>query len=166
MTCKMDSTSNLHDEGLTIINNSLLRASGEDWKTPELILKRIRGRAAAILIRAAEFAQDSSSYNMRRSLLMFDCMLRVINEPALTSPLAMSTRRFQELQLLFYGALCSTKFCALSETARIGQARAFYTLLSKSNELQPLALHDYKPSSYKPLPAEFAIAFDSVHLNE
>jgi len=78
---------------LTIVSRRLLRVTAEDWKAPGEQFLRIRDSALDALLQAAE-AAPNCLYVSRRVLLLLDCMLRVIDEPSLTSATAFSTLRF------------------------------------------------------------------------
>ncbi|QJD99828.1 hypothetical protein HH212_07165 [Massilia forsythiae] len=152
---------------LTIISHNLLRTSSADWKEPTHLFKRIQGTAlTAVIAEANRAGSTSATYSRRRSLLMFDCMLRVIDEPAKTSVLELGTKRFGELQDIFYGALASDNFNALTSASRMDFARAFYNVFKglKEHNLQ-VCPASFIPNSNKSLPAELAHLFDNIALN-
>jgi DUF971 family protein len=154
------------DEELTIVSHSLLRTSSKDWEDPAHLFKRIRGTALAEIIAELHNPGAKAAVNYRRrSLLMFDCMLRVIDEPAIISVLELGTKRFAELQSIFYGALASDKFNALAPASRIMVARSFYKLLAALKERFEVRLTAFVPNSNKNLPIELADLFDSIILN-
>lgn len=162
----MTTTVSIKNE-LPIISHNLVRTSSKDWEEPTHLFKRIRGTALAeILAEVNNSRTESAAYNRQRSLLMFDCMLRVIDEPEITSVLQLGTKRFAELQDIFYGALSSDKFNALSSSVRIQFARAFYKLLETLQGEFHVKLSSFKPNSNQHLPVELAAHFHNVILDD
>lgn len=167
MTYMTMTTRHLTKNGLTIISHNLLRTSSEDWNEPTRLLNRIQGTALAEIFAEINILRaDSATYNYQRALLMFDCMLRVINEPAIKSVLEFGTERFAELQEIFYGALASEKFNALSSAARITYACSFYRLFETLQGKFKVRLSSFKPNSNKNLPVEQATHFDNIKLDD
>jgi hypothetical protein len=153
-------------EGMTIISHSLLRTSSKAWTEPTHLFKRLRGPALAEIVAELHNSRAKAAvYYRQRSLLMFDCMLRVIDEPEITSVLELGTKRFAELQSIFYGALASDKFNALAPASRISFARSFYQLLTTLGEKFEIRLTNFVPNSNKNLPTELAALFDDTSLN-
>ncbi|MCS0590691.1 hypothetical protein ACFQ09_06955 [Massilia norwichensis] len=152
--------------GLTIVSHSLLRASTKEWLEPTHLFKRIRGAALAEIVAELNNPKAKAAlYFRQRSLLMFDCMLRVIDEPAISSVLELGTKRFEELQEIFYGALASDKFNALSTSSRISFARAFYKFFLALQHKFEIRIATFTPNSNKNLPVELANLFDNIVLN-
>lgn len=155
------------EDELTIISHSLLRTSSKAWEEPTHLFRRLRGTALAEIIAELHNPRARAAiYNRQRSLLMFDCMLRVIDEPEITSVLELGTKRFEELQSIFYSALASNKFNALAPASRITFARSFYQLLTALGERFEIRLTNFVPNSNKNLPTELAALFDNISLNE
>lgn len=162
----LDDTLSPLEEELTIVSRNLLRTRSKDWDEPTHLFKRIRGTALAEIIAELHNPRaKAAAYDRRRSLLMFDCMLRVIDEPAITSVLELGTKRFAELQSIFYGALASDKFIALAPASRISLARAFYKFLVALQGRFEVRHASFIPNSNKNLPIELADRFDSISLN-
>lgn len=153
-------------DGMTIVSHSLLRTSSKDWLEPTHLFKRIQGAALAEIITELNNPRAKAAlYYRQRSLLMFDCMLRVIDEPAISSVLELGTKRFEELQDTFYSALASDKFNALSASSRISFARSFYKFFFSLKEKFEIRFSTFTPNSNKNLPAELANLFDNIELN-
>ena len=132
-----------------------------------MLFKRISGVALVELLAEATNPRGRGSvYYRQRSLLMLDCTLRVIDAPSINSVLELGTKRFGELQDLFYSALASRKFNALAPATRIGYARAFYTLMRDLGQKFAVEPSSFVPNSNKELPDELADSFDRINLNE
>lgn len=104
--------------------------------------------------------------SMKRAVLLFDCLLRVIDEPSVSSSIAFATTRFRELQVLFYGALGSDRFIDASETTRIGWAYAFYTVLKRLDTKTPVMLPDHRQKAACAIPEEFVHAFEQLKFDD
>lgn len=166
MTYMNTTTSPPDQEELTIVSHNLFRTSSKDWEDPTHLFKRIQGTVLAEIIAELHNSRPKAAdYERQRSVVLFDCMLRVIDEPAITSVLELGTKRFAELQSIFYGALASDKFNALAPSSRITSARWFYKLLVALQEKFEVRLASFVPNSNKNLPIELAELFDSVSLN-
>ena len=93
---------------LTIVSRGLLRVTSEEWVAPEDHFVCLQGHALDLLLTAATATgSPGTQWATRRALLLFDCLLRVIDESPISSAIAFGTARFQALQTLFYGALGS-----------------------------------------------------------
>lgn len=151
---------------LTIINKYLLSIPDKEWEQPQPFFFRLGGQVLDVLINKIE-KDDSKNYRYltRRALLFFDCMLRVIDEPPLITTLIFSSKRFKELQLLFYGALGSKKFCALSKSNRPVIIYSFYRLILSLQEGYQIQLPDYQPDTYRMPPQHLIDLFDATPLN-
>ncbi|WP_134940893.1 MULTISPECIES: hypothetical protein [Ralstonia solanacearum species complex] len=147
-------------DGLTIVSSHLLRMTAADWNSPELRFEKLRGEALGQLVAAASNANGGSKATRRRALILFDCLLRAIGEPPITSALSFQTDRFRELQLFFYGALGSTGFLEAAEVTRIGYAYGFYTLLKGLKERTPITLADYHQGAATEIPIELIEKFE------
>ena len=155
------------EDELTIVSHSLLRTPSKAWEEPTHLFKRLRGTALAEIIAELHNPRAKAArYYRQRSLLMFDCMLRVIDEPELTSVLELGTKRFAELQNMFYSALASDKFNALALESRIAIARSFYQLLTVLGERFEIRFGSFVPNSNRNLPTELAALFDNTTLND
>jgi len=146
--------------GLTIVNSHLVRMTAQDWESPQTCFERLKGEALSQLVAAASNADGSSKGTRRRALILFDYLLRAIDEPPLASPLGFQTERFRELQLLFYGAMGSTGFMEAAEVTRIGYAYGFYTLLTGLSERTSIALADYHQGAATEIPIELIDLFE------
>ncbi|WP_143432950.1 hypothetical protein [Herbaspirillum camelliae] len=100
-----------------------------------------------------------------RVLLLLDCMLRVIGEPDLSSPIAFASPRFKSLQSLFYGALGSERFINVSTATRIDWAHTFCTLVKQLSDRTPVTLSDHLQTYKAAIPEELVKAFERVQLN-
>ena len=150
---------------MTIVSKKLLRVTQEEWLQPTRLFARIDGIALSELLAGLKnLPTQSARYNVQRALLMFDRMLRVIDEPPVSSVLHLGTRRFTELQDLFYSALASNKFSALTPSVRLTYARAFYTFLRELKQKFSIQLSSFVPNSNKFLPDELAQLFDEKDL--
>ncbi len=92
-------------------------------------------------------------------------MLRVIGEPALASPIAFATVRFQSLQTLFYGALGSKRFINVSTTTRIAWAHTFRTLVEELGAKTPVMASGHLQTSTAAIPEVLIEAFEQTELN-
>lgn len=89
-----------HDEPtkeLPIVSRSLLRIANDEWATPEELFECLTGNALSQLLVAAETGSPGAQAIKKRALLLFDCLLRVLGEPAVSSPIAFG--RFSESAL-------------------------------------------------------------------
>ena len=142
-----------------------MRVTQEEWLEPTRLFTRINGNALSELVAELNNSgTQSARYNRQRALLMFDRMLCVIDEPTISSVLHFGTKRFTELQDLFYSALASNKFNALSPSVRLTYARTFYTFFRELKERFSIQLCSFVPNSNKFLPDELAQAFDETAL--
>lgn len=149
---------------LTIVSRRLLRVTAEEWGAPEEQFLRIRGDALEALLAATDIV-PSGRARCLRVLLMLDCMLRVIGEPVLTSPIAFTTLRFKSIQSLFYGALGSERFINVSTATRIDWAHTFYKLVKQLSERTPVICSDHLQTYKAAIPEEFVKAFEQVQLD-
>ena len=149
---------------LTIVSSHLVRMTAEDWNSPEAHFERLRGEALSQLVAASSSAHGASQGSRRRALILFDYLLRTINEPPIASPLDFQTGRFRELQLLFYGAMGSTEFLEAAEVTRISYAYGFYALLKGLNETTLVELADYRQGAATEIPIELIELFESQGL--
>lgn len=154
-----------HGDDLIIVTRKLLRVTQKEWLEPTRLLPRIQGTALSEFVAELDNSPTHSArYNRQRALLMFDRMLRVIDEPPISSVLYLSTKRFAELQDLFYGALASNKFNSSTPETRLSYARAFYTLLRDLKQRFVIQPSLFVPNSNKLLPDELAKLFDETDL--
>ncbi|WP_201210556.1 hypothetical protein [Rhodocyclus purpureus] len=151
---------------LPIVSSGLLRVTKEEWTSPADHFERLCDKALEVILAATATGSSSFREQQKRSILLFDCLLRVLDEPPISSPIAFSTTHFQSLQTLFYGALGSPKFIDNAETTRIAWAYCFYTTLRCLNESQPVLLADYRQKAAAPIPVDFVRAFLAAKLNE
>jgi hypothetical protein len=164
----MKTSRRLDESELTIVSRRLLRVTGESWLEPESQFQCIRGAALAELLAASESRANglaSALERYRRVLLLLDCMLRVIGEPALVSPIAFATVRFQSLQTLFYGALGSQRFINVSTTTRVMWAHNFRTLIEELGSRTPVMGSSHLQTSTAQIPGELIEAFEQTELN-
>lgn len=156
------------EKGLTIITRGLIRTTSKDWAEPEKLFMRLKGAALSAILSKDQGSRSSGggvSYECRRALLIFDCMLRVIDEREITSILEFSTKRFGALQDIFYGALASHKFCDAEQSSRVALAHAFYRLMRSLRQRYEVRESKHTPNSNKNLPEELSTAFDALTLN-
>lgn len=151
---------------LTIVSSGLLRVTTDEWCTPEEQFQRLRDNALDLLLDATASGSPAFQASMKRAVLLFDCLLRVIGEPSVSSSIAFATARFRALQVLFYGALGSERFIDASETTRIGWAYAFYTVLKRLNSKTPVMLTDHRQKAVGAIPEEFVHAFELLKFDE
>ncbi|WP_440965162.1 hypothetical protein ACL58G_03420 [Massilia sp. GER05] len=161
----MEVVQNLQQDELTIVSRSLLRVTADEWDTPEEQFERVRDNALHLLLESAATGAPGFQAQMRRALLLFDCFLRVISEPAISSPVAFVTARFQALQALFYGALGSKRFIDVSETTRINYAFGFYKVLERLNNKCPVLLADHRQKAAYGIPKELVNSFEKLELD-
>lgn len=149
---------------LTIVSRGLLRVTNEEWATPEDHFERLRDHALDLLLTAAASGSPAVHWANRRALLLFDCLLRVIDESPMSSAIAFATARFQTLQMLFYGALCSERFIDTAETSRTSMAYNFYTVLNRLAEVTTVQLADHHQKVAGRIPEGFvqALGRDNV----
>lgn len=153
------------DNDMTIVSKKLLRVTQEEWLEPTRLFTRIDGIALSELVAELNNSPTQSArYNRQRALLMFDRMLRVIDEPPVSSVIHLGTKRFVELQDLFYSALASNKFNALTPSVRLTYARTFYTFLRELRQKFSIQLSSFVPNSNKFLSVELAQVFDEMDL--
>ncbi|MHA7685097.1 hypothetical protein [Cupriavidus sp. PET2-C1] len=137
----------------------------EDWKSPEDCFERLGGEALRQLVAATGRGKGGIAAK-RRALVLFDCLLRIIDEPVLTSAISFVTERFRTLQALFYGALGSFRFVEATEATRIGYAYAFYCLMKELNEGLPVAFAPYRQGAAKEIPIELIEQFEDEDFDE
>jgi hypothetical protein len=151
---------------LTIVNRSLLRVTNEEWVTPEAHFERIGGHALDLLLTAASSRSSGTRWSNRRALLLFDCLLRVIDEPAISSTIALNTLRFKTLQMLYYGALGSERFINSAETSRVNLAYHFYKVLNRLAEASTIQLAAHHQKAAGRVPKVLVQAFEKLELND
>jgi len=78
---------------------------------------------------------------------MFDVLLFVLGEPPINSILFFNTARFEQLQLIYYGALSSKSFAELELTTKISVVRCFYNLLWCTSKLHEVRMPSFVPKS-------------------
>lgn len=125
---------------MTIVSSGLLRVTTDEWCIPEEQFQRLRDNALNMLLDATAGGVPSAEERMNRSLLLFDCLLRVIDEPSVSSPIVFATERFRTLQEIFYGAMGSDRFIDASEVTRVTWAHAFYKVLKRLNAKTPTGI--------------------------
>lgn len=151
---------------LTIVSRRLLRVSTEEWQAPEEQFLRIRGEALHAMLAASKAKAVPLAHERNlRVLLLLDCMLRIMAEPALASPVAFATPRFKSLQSLFYGALGSERFINVSTATRIAWAHTFYTLVEQLGDTTPVMFSDHRQTSTGSIPEGLVEAFEQVELD-
>lgn len=151
---------------LTIVSRGLLRVTNEEWATPQDHFERLRDHALDLLLTAAASGSPGARWANRRALLLFDCLLRVIDESPMSSAIAFATARFQTLQILFYGALGSERFIDAAETSRTSLAYNFYTVLNRLAEVTIVQFADHHQKVAGRIPEEFVQAFEKLKLND
>lgn len=151
--------------GLTIVNKRLLRVSAEDWESPEEQFVRIQGAALDALLAAANDDVPTTRLLRLRVLLLFDCMLRVIGEPELSSAIMFAMPRFETLQSLFFGAIGSERFINVSASQRTTWGYAFSAILLRVSESVPVALLDHRQTYTAAIPEAFVKAFEQLRLD-
>lgn len=149
---------------LTIVSRCLLRVTSEEWATPGDHFECLRGPALDLLLAAA--SGSAGQWANKRALLLFDCLLRVIDESPISSDIAFATARFQTLQTLFYGALGSERFIDAAKTTRIGLAYHFYTVLNRLDQATTVLLADHHQKAAGCIPEGFVLAFEKLELND
>jgi len=161
---------NEHDEArcsrLTIVSSGLLRVTTDEWDTPDVLFQRLGANALDLLLGATAPGSPASQGSAKRAVLLFDCLLRVIDEQRISSSIAFHTERFRTLQVLFYGALGSKKFIDASQTTRANWAYTFYTVLKRLNSTVPVNLADHRQKATAAVPDEFVQAFEQIKLND
>lgn len=155
-----------HNSPLTIVSRGLLRVTTDEWDTPDAQFQRLGANALYLLLGATATGSPASQSCAKRAVLLFDCLLRVIDEQRVSSPIAFETERFRTLQVLFYGALGSEKFIDASQTTRATWAYAFYTVLKRLNTTIPVNLANHRQTSAAAVPTEFVQAFEQLKLND
>lgn len=148
--------------GLTIVKKHSLRTTRIERDDPQRLLTRIGGAAAGIL---AVLSSDQAPDLALRTLTLFDCLLRVLDEPVIHSPLAFATKRFETIQKLFYGALGSKYFIDATPVTRVALARTFGNLIEQLSLSTPVALLEYKQAYANRIPVEFIKYFEETPLN-
>lgn len=161
---------NEHDEAhrsrLTIVSSGLLRVTTDEWDTPDVQFQRLGANALDLLLGATAPGSPASQGSAKRAVLLFDCLLRVIDEQRISSSIAFNTERFRTLQVLFYGALGSKKFIDASPTTRANWAYTFYKVLKRLNSTVPVNLADHRQKATAAVPDEFVQAFEQIKLND
>ncbi|SFJ69341.1 hypothetical protein SAMN04488082_105202 [Desulfomicrobium apsheronum] len=152
---------NNQNSTLTIISRGQLRVTTEEWTSPTEHFERLQGNALELLLVPA---MRSGKWEYKRSLLLFDYLLRVIDEPLISSASDLFSIRFRTLQSLFYGALGSERFINISKISRIKLAYNFYSLLKRVNT--PVLLATHKPKAAVKIPEDLVQAFEKIELNE
>jgi hypothetical protein len=132
---------------LPVINSGLLRASSSAWRTPELLFRCLKGPALDALLELMPTFSGGVMQQTRQSLRMFDVLLFVLGEPPINSISFFNTARFEQLQLIYYGALSSKSFAELELTTRIDIARCFYNLLWHTSKLREVRMPSFVPKS-------------------
>jgi len=152
--------------GLTIVSSGLLRVTTDEWEAPDVQFQRLGANALDLLLGATATGSPTSQGSAKRAVLLFDCLLRVIDEPPISSPITFNTERFRTLQVLFYGALGSKHFIDASQTTRITWAYAFYTVLKRLNSTIPINLADHRQKAAAAVPEEFVQAFEQLKFSD
>jgi len=155
-----------HNSRLTIVSSGLLRVTTDEWDTPDVQFQRLGANALDLLLGATAPGSPASQGSAKRAVLLFDCLLRVIDEQRISSSIAFNTERFRTLQVLFYGALGSKKFIDASPTTRANWAYTFYTVLKRLNSTVPVNLADHRQKATAAVPDEFVQAFEQIKLND
>ncbi len=132
---------------LTIVKKHTLYINKNDFDGQENLFKCIAGSCLKSFKVAANEATLSVVPSVRRALVLFDAMLFALGLRPLESTLVFSMKRFEELQALFYGAICSDLFNDLTWPSRTGIAREFYKLLIRLSKKQNVRLLDFIPKS-------------------
>lgn len=148
---------------LTIVSRRLLRVSADEWAAPHTLFMRLQGAALAALTDAYR-TSTNRELNLR-VLLMLDCMLRVVDEPVLSSVLAFATPRFRSIQRLFYGALGSERFISVASATRQVWAYTFCQLMTRLGAVTSVATFNHRQRLTADIPTAFVEEFDSVPLN-
>lgn len=130
------------EKELTIINSWMLRSTTTDWEQPETLFNCLRGPALDILLNIKK-----KSVHLKQSLRIFDALLYLLNEPPIDTPLFFDTPRFEELQLIYYGALASNKFISLKIATKIEFSRCFYNHLKCLSKSHNVRTPKFKPST-------------------
>lgn len=156
---------NEQQKRLTIVSNGLLRVTADEWATPEEQFQSVRDNALDLLLASAATGSQGFQASKRRAILLFDCLLRVINEPTISSSISFATARFQKLQAMFYGALGSERFVDASETTRINWAYAFYTVLKQLGDSTAIMLVDHRQKAASSIPEEFVHMFEQLEFD-
>lgn len=151
---------------LPIVNRSLLRVTNEEWVTPERHFERIGGHALDLLLTAASSPSFGTQWANRRALLLFDCLLRVIDEPPMSSTIALNTKRFKNLQLLYYGALGSERFINIAEVSRVGLAHCFCRVLHRLAAASTVQLAAHHQKAAGRIATALVQAFEKLELND
>lgn len=155
-----------HKSELTIVSCRLLRITTDEWYAPEEQFQRLRGNALNLLLDATAVGSPGFQASMKRAILLFDCLLRVIDEPSISSPIAFANTRFRELQTLFYGALGSDRFIDASEATRISWAYAFYTVLKRLDSKTTVTRPDHRQKAAGAIPEEFVHTFEQLKFDD
>lgn len=150
------------EEGLTIVNFSLIRVSSDEWNTPEHVFSRIQGAALSTLIAVCKRSKTEADL---RILLLLDCFLRVSDERPLTSPLVFGTPRFRAIQRRFYGALGSSRFIRISDSTRDGWVGSFFRVMSRLSNSVTVASPVFRYRVGTAIPSEFIDEFENLSLN-
>ncbi|MFL9957680.1 MULTISPECIES: hypothetical protein [Paraburkholderia] len=160
----MASAENFPENELTIVSRRLYRVKKEEWESPEDQFLRIEGSALSALLTASNGSPHVRDPCLR-VLLLFDCMLRVMGEPDLSSQIAFATERFKSLQSLFYGALGSERFINVSRATRTSWAHTFQKLIVRLSDETPVMFSDHIQTYCSEIPPELVTAFEQVDLD-
>lgn len=157
---------NKQNGSLTTVSRSLLRVTNEEWTNPAEHFERLRGHALELLLAAASLASTSGSgqWQCKRALLLFDCFLRVLDAPPISSASDFFTVRFRTLQTLFYGALGSKRFINFANASRVAMAYNFYKVLKRLKT--PVLFANHKPKGVGQIPEDLVQAFDKIEFND
>ena len=149
---------------LTIVSRRLLRVSTEEWAAPHDLFVRIQGVALGTLIGACR--SDANREQDLRVLLLLDCMLRVIDEPVLSSVLAFATPRFVTIQRIFYGALGSERFVAIARATRESWAYIFGQLIKRLSLKTSVATINHRQRVNAAIPLAYIDEFEATALKK
>lgn len=150
---------------LPIINSGLLRASSSEWTTPEVLFRCLSGSALDALLEPLSIFSVSFSERAKQNIRMFDVLLFVLNEPPISSILTFKTSRFEELQLIYYGALSSNYFTELALRTRTNFARDFYNLIWCVSLAYEVRMPSFIPNSNLLKPTYLSL-FEAQKLNQ
>lgn len=150
-------------KSMTIVSKGLLRVDSTDWENPQDVFCCMRGAALTAFLDALG-GKKIVQLDLR-ILLLLDCMLRVIGEPAMTSPLAFATSRFKDIQRLFYGALGSLRFVDAAQTTRDAWARRFTIMVKELSKVLPVASLAYRRRVDEPVSQDLVEGFEKTPLD-
>lgn len=151
---------------LTIVSSGLLRVTSKEWASPHEHFERIQDNALDQLLATTRTGSLGFQAIQKRALLLFDCLLRVIDEPIISSPIAFATPRFKLLQVMFYGSLGSEQFINAADTTRISLAHGFYTVLKNLHNKIPILLADHHQKAAGRIPKEFVQEFEKLKFDD